>query len=59
MIELTKEEAIDILKELSRIEGYLLGLANQQKIIETCNNSIELLTKKILKESGEKTCKNS
>lgn len=47
MIELTKDEALAILKELSLLEGYLFSVQNSGDVIESMDYSIDLLTEKL------------
>lgn len=53
MIELTKEDALDILKALSMIEGYLFSVQNASPIIDIVEYPVELLSKKLQGASGE------
>jgi hypothetical protein len=50
MIELTREEALDILKTFSLLEGFLIGLQNNsvQYIQEEFTYPVELLSRKLL-----------
>lgn len=50
MIELTREEALAILKELALLEGYIWTCEKSNSILETMDYSVELLTKKLSEE---------
>jgi hypothetical protein len=47
MIELTKEEALSILKVLSMVEGYLFSVPNASHVIDIVDYPVELLSKKL------------
>jgi hypothetical protein len=48
MIELTREEALMILKRLSMFEGYLLPIQGSTPIAEQLDYPVELLTDKLM-----------
>ena len=50
MIELTREEALMLLRKLALIEGFLMGVKDNsaQYIVEEFDCPVELLTKKLL-----------
>jgi hypothetical protein len=50
MIELTKEEVLDLLKTFSLLEGFLIGLQNNtvQHIQEEFAYPVELLSNRLL-----------
>ena len=50
MIELTKEEALAILKELALLEGYIWHCEKSTNILETMDYSVTLLSKKLSEE---------
>lgn len=47
MIEITREEALNILKTLSMIEGYLLTIKESTYIAEELEYPVELLSSKL------------
>lgn len=47
MVELTREEALEILKRLSQFEGYLFGIQNSTYIAEQLEYPVELLSNKL------------
>lgn len=52
MIELTREEAILILKKLSRVDGYLLGISRSDVAANELEYPCELLAKKLSESDG-------
>lgn len=52
MIELTKAQAIEILKSLSRLEGALIAGKASSDVLELLSSPVQILTEKILKEGG-------
>lgn len=46
-IKLTRDEALSILMDMSRLEGYLYSINDSGVILSTCGDSIELLREKI------------
>lgn len=46
----TREEVLEMLKHLSRIDGYLLGQKDASGIHDEIDYRIEILTKKLLEE---------
>lgn len=47
MIELTRGEALEILKSISAIEGYLISVEDSSKVLGTTHWAVDLLTEKI------------
>lgn len=48
MIELTKEEAMALLRDLSKLEGFLFSVKEKEKAIDTIlDNQCELLAAKL------------
>jgi len=54
MIELTKEEAIDIIKAISRIEGFLFSVDDSCDIMVNADYAVNLLAKKLTACEGVK-----
>lgn len=52
MIELTREEAISILKAISQVDGYLMAIKDTGCIGELMDYPVELLSDKL--KGGEK-----
>jgi len=48
MIELTKEEAIDIIKAMSRIEGFLYSVDNSTCVMEFADYTVNMLSDKLV-----------
>ena len=48
LIKLTPEETLDILKALSRLDGYLMALPQTSAILCELYYSVELLSSKLL-----------
>jgi len=46
-IELTRDEALTILKHLSILEGYLMSVPNSSHVIDIVDFSVNLLTSRI------------
>lgn len=53
MIELTKEETLEILKALSRLEGALIAEKANNDIINLLGYPVEILSNKITKKAGD------
>lgn len=47
MIELTREEALTILKNLSIVEGFLWSVKESGSVMEIADYSVDLLTRKL------------
>jgi len=53
LIELSKSDVLEILKALSRVEGYLMAMPDTYHIAETLDWPTETLTKKLLGEQAD------
>lgn len=53
LIELSKSDVVEILKTLSRIDGYLMSCHDSYAISELLDWPVETLTKKLLGEQAD------
>lgn len=53
LINLTREETLNILKALSRLDGYLMAIPKSSDIFSELDYPIELLTNKILEKQDD------
>ena len=57
MIQLTNAEALDILKALSRIDGFLRPISNSQYVMCELDYPLEILSEKLIGKNNEEKTK--
>jgi len=56
LITLIREETLNILKALSRLEGYLMSIPKTSDIFSELDYPIDLLTNKLLEKKDDRLC---
>ena len=53
LISLTPEETLNILKALSRLDGYLMAIPKTSDVLSELDYTIDLLTNKLLEKQDD------
>ena len=54
LISLTPEETLNILKALSRLDGYLMAIPKTSDVLSELDYTIDLLTNKLLEKQDDR-----